>query len=130
MRAQRLLAEGRERLMSDADIARFLALGDQHPEFRAVFDRWQAFNRAVLEMARDAGLLTQAQLDLFTQHGDYIPFYRLFEDEGGEHTPSAIPADACCLPSRGRCAAGKRACLSSRDSNFETFPVLVDKMLA
>lgn len=33
----------------------FLAPGRQNPEFQEVFDRWQEFNRSILEMARDAG---------------------------------------------------------------------------
>ena len=32
-----------------------LAPGRQNPEFQEVFDRWQEFNRSIIEMARDAG---------------------------------------------------------------------------
>lgn len=84
VRADRLLREGREHRLSRAEVDALLPLGRQHPEFQQVLDRWQAFNQRVLEMARDAGLLTQQQVDLFSQHGDYVPFYRLLEDEDGD----------------------------------------------
>lgn len=81
-RAQRLMEEGRERLLDAKDISAALAL--ETPEFREVFDRYQQFNRAMLQFAVDTGLLPPKSAEEFSKHADYVPFYRVLDEEGDE----------------------------------------------
>ncbi len=80
-RAQRLIQEGRERILDQADIDALLALRREHPEFEDVFHEWQKFNRAMLDMAEASGLINAQQRALFERQ-DYIPFYRVMDDGG------------------------------------------------
>ena len=92
-RGERLMAEGRERNLTPEAIERGLELADERGthtgetrRFRQIFDDYQEFNKALLEgMGVATGLLSQEEVDLFTEHMDYVPFYR--EIEEGE-TPS------------------------------------------
>lgn len=80
-RAQRLMAEGRENLMSEHDIAVMLEAGREHRElFEEALAKWQRFNGAMLDMAEQAGLINREQRALW-EHDDYVPFYRLLEGE-------------------------------------------------
>jgi hypothetical protein len=89
-RGQRLMSEGRERNLTPEAIERGLAMADdvgshkgETRTFRQIFDDYQAFNVALLNgMGRDTGLLTQAEIDLWTEHADYIPFYREMDEDG------------------------------------------------
>ncbi len=80
VRAERLKREGRERLLSDAEIAELLPLGQENPEFQRVMDEWIAFNKKMLDMAEAAGLINAAQRTIW-EKADYVPFYRILEDE-------------------------------------------------
>lgn len=80
VRADRLMREGRENLMTRAEIDALLPLGQQHPEFRVAHRKWQAFNRAMLDMAEASGLVNQEQRSLW-ENADYIPFFRLLDDD-------------------------------------------------
>ena len=53
-RAQRLMEEGRERLLTDDDIAKGLALGEKNPEFKVAQDKYARFNGKMLDMAETA----------------------------------------------------------------------------
>lgn len=88
VRSEQLAREGREKLISDADRDLFLPLGgrwdeeagrfygtSQYPEFQAAFKKWQAFNKAMLDMAEASGLINAEQRTLW-ERSDYIPFYR------------------------------------------------------
>lgn len=79
-RAQRLAGEGRENLMSDAEIEDLLALEKQYPEFRTVLNKWAKFNKAMLDMAEAAGLMNAEQRALW-ENDDYVPFFRIFEED-------------------------------------------------
>ncbi|MEQ8226748.1 MAG: LPD38 domain-containing protein [Rhodospirillales bacterium] len=78
-RAKRLMDEGREHLLTEAEINELLPLGDQHPEFQQVLDEWTAFNQKMLDMAEAAGLINADQRALW-EKSDYVPFYRVIED--------------------------------------------------
>ena len=56
-RAQRLKAEGRENLMSDADIQEGLSYGAQNPEFDRVYGNYNAFNEKVMQFMVDTGAI-------------------------------------------------------------------------
>ena len=93
-RAQRLIKEGKERLMSQADIDKGLALGVKNPEFQKAMDGWQAFNNGLLDMAEASGVINAEQRAVWAKN-DYVPFYRLHEDDasgakGGESGAGGI----------------------------------------
>ena len=79
-RASRLAKEGRENNMTAADIALLKDLDKQYPEFRDVMKRWTAFNKAMLDMAEQTGLLDPDARALF-ESDDYVPFYRAIDDK-------------------------------------------------
>ena len=81
-RAQRLIQEGKERLMSEEDIAEGLALGDQNPDFKTALDKWQRFNAKMLDMSEAAGLINAEQRAVWEKN-DYVPFYRLNDEADG-----------------------------------------------
>jgi hypothetical protein len=80
-RASRLIKEknkdgsAREQLFSQAEITTLVALDQKYPEFKQVFDAWQAFNKDMLDLAQDAGVLDPEARKLWEQN-DYVPFYR------------------------------------------------------
>lgn len=79
-RAQRLKTEGRENLLSDAQIKQGLAL--ETPAFKKMFDDYQAFNKAMLDFAVDTGVMKASARDTYAQSMDYVPFYRVMEETG------------------------------------------------
>ena len=111
VRANRLNREGREALMAEIAkkhgyastqeaIDKLLALGGnpmdpnyagpvQHPEFRDAWDKWQRFNRAILNMAEEVGVITLQQRQVWEQ-ADYIPFYRVLDEAHGPKGPQRI----------------------------------------
>lgn len=83
-RAERLKSEGRENLLTDADIADGLAIGarpENVAQFNAVMDKWQSYNKGILDFAERAGVVSKDQRKLF-EKDDYIPFLRI--DAEGE----------------------------------------------
>lgn len=82
-RANRLIREGRENLMSQEDIDALLPLGQQHPEFARTLAKYQAFNQKILDMATQTGLLTP-ELRAQLRSNDYVPFYRVLDRDGSD----------------------------------------------
>lgn len=80
-RAQRLIREGREALMAQADIDELLKLGRAHPEFAQVLAKYQGFNARILDIAVKTGLMDPA-LRAKLQQNDYVPFYRVLDRDG------------------------------------------------
>ena len=78
-RSKRLMTEGREHLLTESEIEELLPLGDEHPEFQQVFDRWTQFNTRMLDMVEASGLINKEQRSIW-EKSDYIPFYRIMED--------------------------------------------------
>lgn len=87
-RAKRLKAEGRENLLSDAQIREGMALGT--PEFQQVFDGYQKFNKAMLDFAVDTGVIKAALRDLYASSMDYVPFFRVAEETGELPPPATL----------------------------------------
>lgn len=89
-RAEKLKAEGRENLFTDADISalKTLNLGNfadgtgRTLVYGKALRELTAFNEAALKMAMDSGLIDQDAYDAM-RLDPYVPFYRLMED-GGE----------------------------------------------
>ena len=78
-RSQRLLSEGREALLTQAEINE--GLGYANDTFRQVFADYENFNKAMLKFMVDSGSITQAQASKLESTHDYIPFYRIQEEE-------------------------------------------------
>jgi Mn-dependent DtxR family transcriptional regulator len=78
-RADRLMTEGRENLFSQTEINAALRLGQSHPEFDVVAQRYADFQSRVLDFAEEAGIIDPAGRALW-EHADYIPFYRIIEN--------------------------------------------------
>ena len=77
-RAEELLAQGRENLFSEKQIAEMVGL--ERPEFRRVFDDFQTFNREMLEFFEQMGLITWDQRAAFEANNQsYVPFHRVAE---------------------------------------------------
>ncbi|WP_343734546.1 LPD38 domain-containing protein [Acidovorax sp.] len=86
-RAERLKAEGKENLLTDADIAALRSLNAgkmadgtvRMPLYAKALQELNAFNEASLKVAMESGLIDQAAYDLMRDQ-PYVPFYRLMED--------------------------------------------------
>lgn len=68
----------REKLFSQEQIDKLLALGDEYAEFSEVFDEWQKFNNQLLDLAVEQGVLSTVERDAWAD-SDYIPFFRAME---------------------------------------------------
>lgn len=92
-RASRLIKEqnvdgsSRENLFTQDEIDTLLTLGKKYPEFDTVFNEWQAFNKQVLDLAQDAGVIDPTTRVLW-ERNDYVPFYRVAEELGSKTGPS------------------------------------------
>jgi hypothetical protein len=75
------MREGREHNLEADEIAALLGLADgREDRFRAVASDLDTFKKSVLDMAEDAGLI-DAETRPAWDHADYIPFYRVREDD-------------------------------------------------
>lgn len=77
---QGLIAEGREKNMTPAEVEASLRLGEEHPILVEVFDKVQAYKKAVLDAVEDMGLINAEQRATW-EKADHVPFYRLVEDK-------------------------------------------------
>lgn len=81
-RATGLAAQGRENNLSPADIKQLLAEADgNEAQFEAVAKKLREYNNSILELARDAGLLTELQVRNYSQEKYYLPFFRVQDDD-------------------------------------------------
>ena len=74
-RANRLKPLGKEPA-PQSDIDSGLAIVREFPIVATVFDEWTEFNRAVLRVARDAGLIDDTLLSKLESDTTYVPFFR------------------------------------------------------
>ena len=80
-RGARLFSEGRERLIQPADVKYAQELAAKFPEFESIRKDWVAFNDALVEYQKQAGVLSDEAARQFTMYSDYIPFYRQMDGE-------------------------------------------------
>ncbi|SIR40615.1 hypothetical protein SAMN05880558_11346 [Aeromonas sp. RU39B] len=79
-RAEILMKEGRENLLTDDEIAALKALDKgKEAQFQEAKQKWNAVNKAVLDLAEEAGLFTKADRANWESEW-YIPFFRESED--------------------------------------------------
>ncbi|HCU64535.1 MAG TPA: hypothetical protein DF774_02115 [Rheinheimera sp.] len=75
-RAERLMAEGRENNLTEADIAELKALANGKEElFEQVRQEYNKINSAVITLAEEAGLISPEQRGGFDEEW-YVPFFR------------------------------------------------------
>jgi len=94
LRAERLKAEGKENLLTDADISALKSLNAGRMAdgaartlvYAKALQELNAFNESALKVAMESGLIDQAAYDLMKDQ-PYVPFYRLMEEEGGMRGP-------------------------------------------
>lgn len=92
-RGKELLGQGREKLFTPQEIKAGLKLGQQYPEFAAVFGAYQKFNQRMLDWYVSMGLITEAQREAFGEaNKSYVPFHRITKmiAEGGATAGSGI----------------------------------------
>lgn len=99
-RAEVLESEGREKWL-DADTRKkikeeiFVGLNenqkrDKIKQYHKLNDEFQEWNKNVLDIARESGLLSKSQINSWTKDY-YLPFYRVFEDENTRQEFMASP---------------------------------------
>lgn len=82
-RAQRLKQEGRENLFTDAEIEIAIQAGVNNPAVERAYRQYQLWNKSLVNMMRDTGVISAEAAELWTQNADYLPFYRqAYEDAG------------------------------------------------
>ena len=80
-RGSRLNAQGRPDIFTEDDVKRAAALEKQYPEFVQIQKEWTTFNNGLMQFLVDTGVLSEGDRAKFTEHSDYIPFYRQMEGE-------------------------------------------------
>lgn len=79
-RADELMKQGREKLISQEAIDNDLAYAQQYPEFETIFEEYQEFNRAMLDFYVGMNHITEAQRDTFLEFNqNYVPFNRIID---------------------------------------------------
>jgi len=91
-RADELMGQGRENLISKEEIEIGLKLVETYPEFETIFSEYQEFNDAMLEFYVSMKLITSDQKENFQEFNkNYVPFHRITESvQHGEVPPSKI----------------------------------------
>ena len=82
-RAQRLKQEGRENLFTDAEIETAIQAGVNNPAVERAYRQYQLWNKSLVNMMRDTGVISAEAAELWTQNADYLPFYRQAYDDAG-----------------------------------------------
>ena len=82
-RAQRLKQEGRENLFTDAEIEIAIQAGVKNPAVERAYREYQLWNKSLVNMMRDTGVISAEAAELWTQNADYLPFYRQAYDDAG-----------------------------------------------
>ena len=79
-RADELMAQGRENLISREDIDADLKLAAEYPEFETIFREYQEFNTAMLDFYVAMDHITASQRENFLENNqNYVPFHRVIE---------------------------------------------------
>lgn len=71
--------------MDDEQIDEFIALEEEYPELRAMMDNWTAVNQNMLDVLYFAGNLSKARYQALKAIKDYVPWYRIMEDQTDPH---------------------------------------------
>ena len=80
-RGSRLNAQGRPDIFTDSDLRKAEQLLKDYPEFDQIQKEWTVYNNGLMQYLVDTGVLSEGDRARFTEHSDYIPFYRQMEGE-------------------------------------------------
>lgn len=78
-RGKRLTQEGREELLTPADQAHAQFLEKKYPMFVQVQKDFIKYNNKLVDYMVDTGVLSPERGKIYTEHADYLPFYRQIE---------------------------------------------------
>jgi GNAT superfamily N-acetyltransferase len=73
--------------MSEQEIADFIQREEAHPELKEILDNFNAVNQNLLRFWRDVGLLSEARYNRLSSIKDYVPWYRVMDDDADIHDP-------------------------------------------
>jgi hypothetical protein len=80
-RGARLIREGREELLTPADIRFGKMLEQKFPEFKQVFEDYQDFNKGLVKYLIDTEVITPEMGKSWMMYSDYLPFYRQLNED-------------------------------------------------
>jgi hypothetical protein len=73
--------------MSEEMIEEFISRDKVHPELREIMDNFNSVNQNMLSFWRQVGLLSENRYKTLSQIKDYVPWYRIMDDEADIHSP-------------------------------------------
>ena len=73
--------------MSEEEMGEFAALDEKHPELKDLMKNWNAVNQNLLKFWRQVGLLSAGRYEKLSAIKDYVPWYRIMNDEEDIHSP-------------------------------------------
>ncbi len=73
--------------MSEEMIEEFISREKVHPELREIMDNFNAVNKNLLAFWRMVGLLSENRYNTLANIQDYVPWYRIMNDEEDVHSP-------------------------------------------
>jgi hypothetical protein len=73
--------------MSEEEMYEFSQLDKKHSELRDIMDNWTAVNQNLLKVWRQVGLLSQGRYEALSSIPDYVPWFRIMNDEKDVHSP-------------------------------------------
>jgi hypothetical protein len=88
--------------MSEEEMYEFAALEEEYPELRTIMDNWTAINQNLLKFWRQVGLLSQGRYETLAAIKDYVPWYRIMDDEKDLHDQSEIQSTTRKMTNIGR----------------------------
>jgi hypothetical protein len=91
-RGKRFTAEGREQLLTKQDELLAKEYEKAYPEFVSIQKEWIKYNDQLVQYMVDTGVLSKERAKIYTEHSDYIPFYRQIEGSDKAVGPSVFSA--------------------------------------
>lgn len=73
--------------MSEEMIEEFISRENVHPELREIMDNFNAVNKNLLAFWRQVGLISENRYNTLANIKDYVPWYRIMNDEEDVHSP-------------------------------------------
>lgn len=73
--------------MSEEEMYEFAALDKKHKELRDIMDNWTAVNQNMLKIWRQVGLISEGRYNTLSSIQDYVPWFRIMNDEEDVHSP-------------------------------------------
>ena len=87
-RAIELHGQGRENQINLGDARKTVALDQEYPQFKDIFQQFQAFNKRMLDFYQSSGLVSaESRQAIAEMNKDYVPFHRIRETLSGAKAP-------------------------------------------